>query len=149
MPPSLDIAPLPRKVPLKRGVQNFTTLAFASMMPGLRKYGVVIALAHQYLFQLDDEVRRSVLGSVGTLISFRVGPEDAVLIGKEFQPTFGVLDLFNLPNRRFYSKLMIDGSPSRHSAGRRSFRANRPLIAFTPVLGIVRCCGEIQECNYR
>ena len=69
--------------------QSFTMRAFAAMMPELRKYGVALTLANQYLFQLGDEVRKSVLGSVGTLISFRLGPEDAVLISREFQPTIG------------------------------------------------------------
>jgi type IV secretory pathway TraG/TraD family ATPase VirD4 len=32
--------------------QTFTTLAFANMMPELRKYGVGLTLAHQHLFQL-------------------------------------------------------------------------------------------------
>ena len=43
--------------------QTFTTLAFANMMPELRKYGVGLTLAHQYLHQLDDDVRHSVLGN--------------------------------------------------------------------------------------
>jgi hypothetical protein len=98
--------------------QTFTTLAFAAMMPELRKYHVALALANQYLFQLDEEVRKSVLGSVGTLISFRVGPDDALIIARELQPTFEVLDLLNLPNRQFYVKLMIDGTPSRPFSGR-------------------------------
>jgi hypothetical protein len=70
-------------------------------------------LAHQHLHQLEPEVRHAVLGNAGTLISFRVGPEDGRALAQEFQPTFGVEDLLNLPNRRFYIRLMIDGSPSR------------------------------------
>lgn len=93
--------------------QTFTTLAFANMMAELRKYGLGLTLAHQHFQQLDPEVRHAVLGNAGTLISFRVGPEDAHLLAQEFQPTFGVLDLINLPNRHFYLKLMIDGAPSK------------------------------------
>ena len=52
------------------------------------------------------------LGNAGTLISFRVGPEDAGVMATEFQPTFGIIDLMNLPNRLFYLKLMINGAPS-------------------------------------
>lgn len=100
--------------------QTFTTLAFANMMPELRKYGVGITLAHQYLHQLDDDVRYSVLGNAGTLISFRVGPEDAAVIAREMQPVFGALDLLNLPNHHFYVKLMIDGTPSRAFSGQLS-----------------------------
>lgn len=93
--------------------QTFTTLAFANMMAELRKYGLGLTLAHQHFHQLDPDVRHAVLGNAGTLISFRVGPEDAHLLAQEFQPTFGVLDLINLPNRHFYLKLMIDGAPSK------------------------------------
>lgn len=93
--------------------QSFTTLAFANMMAELRKYGLGLTLAHQHFHQLDAEIRHAVLGNAGTLISFRVGPEDARILAEQFQPTFGVEDLLNLPNRHFYLRLMIDGSPSR------------------------------------
>lgn len=98
--------------------QTFTTLAFANLMPELRKYGVGLTLAHQYLHQLDDDVRHSVLGNAGTLISFRLGPEDANVISGELVPTFDALDLLNLPNHHFYLKLMIDGAPSRPFSAR-------------------------------
>ena len=93
--------------------QSFTTLSFATMMSELRKYGLGLTLAHQYLHQLDPDILHAVLGNAGTLISFRVGAEDAQAIAREFHPTFGVDDLLNLPNRSFYLKLMIDGTPSR------------------------------------
>lgn len=93
--------------------QTFTTLAFADLLSELRKYGLGVVLAHQHFHQLEPEVRHAVLGNAGTLIAFRVGPEDAHLLAEEFQPTFGVLDLLNLPNRHFYLKLMIDGAPSK------------------------------------
>jgi hypothetical protein len=92
--------------------QNFTTLMMANMMSELRKYGVGLVLAHQYFHQLDPDIRHAVLGNAGTLISFRVGPEDAAILAKEFQPKFGVEDLLNLPNYAIYLKLMIDGVPS-------------------------------------
>jgi hypothetical protein len=100
--------------------QTFTTLAFATLMPELRKYGVGLTLAHQYLHQLDDEVRHAVLANAGTLVTFRLGPEDAGLIGREMQPLFETLDLLNLPNHHFYVKLMIDGMPSRPFSARTS-----------------------------
>jgi hypothetical protein len=98
--------------------QTFTTLAFANMMAELRKYGLGLTLAHQHFHQLDPDVRHAVLGNAGTLIAFRVGAEDAPLLSQEFQPTFDVEDLINLPNRHFYLKLMIDGSPSRPFSAR-------------------------------
>ena len=98
--------------------QTFTTLAFATLMPELRKYGVGLILAHQYLHQLDSDVRHAVLGNAGTLVSFRLGPEDAGVIAQEMQPVFDTLDLLNLPNHQFTLKLMIDGAPSKPFSGR-------------------------------
>ena len=85
----------------------------ANMMNELRKYGVGLVFAHQYMHQLEADIRHAVLGNAGTVISFRVGPEDATILADEFQPVFGTLDLLNLPNRSIYLKLMIDGTPSR------------------------------------
>lgn len=98
--------------------QTFTTLAFASQMAELRKVRTSLTLATQHLAQMEDEVRHAVIGNAGSLISFRLGAEDAGVIAKEFQPVFGVEDLINLPNRYFYTRLMIDGSPSRPFSGR-------------------------------
>ncbi|MBU1538358.1 MAG: type IV secretion system DNA-binding domain-containing protein [Alphaproteobacteria bacterium] len=92
--------------------QSFTTLAFVNMLTEMRKYGVGLTLAHQHLHQLEPDIRHAVLGNVGTVISFRVGAEDAEVMAREFQPTFSVLDLISLANRDLYVKLMIDGTPS-------------------------------------
>lgn len=92
---------------------NFTTLMLANMMSELRKYGVGLVLAHQYMHQLEPDIRHAVLGNAGTIISFRVGSEDATILADEFQPTFDILDLLNLSNRSVYLKLMINGSPSK------------------------------------
>lgn len=93
--------------------QNFTTLALADMLSELRKFGVGMVLAHQYLQQLDPDIRHAVIGNAGTLISFRLGAHDASLIAHEFEPVFASVDLLNLPNHDIYLKLMIDGSPSQ------------------------------------
>jgi hypothetical protein len=98
--------------------QTSATLSFVSMLPELRRYGVSLTLAPQYLHQPEPEVGHAVLGNAGTLVSFRVGPEDASVMASEFQPAFGNIDLMNLPSRDFYLKLMIDGAPSKPFSGR-------------------------------
>jgi hypothetical protein len=75
-------------------------------------------LANQHLHALEPDIRHAVLGNVGTLVSFRLGVEDAQLMAKEFQPVFGVEDLTNLPNHNIYLKLMINGVPSRPFSAR-------------------------------
>lgn len=93
--------------------QSFTTLAFADMISTLRKYGVSLTLTNQHLGQLEPGVRHSVLANVGTLIAFRVGPEDAPILTREFEPTFSTWDLVNLAAHDVIMKLMIDGTISK------------------------------------
>lgn len=93
--------------------QTFTTLAFANMLAELRKFGVGATLAHQYLHQLDPDIRHAVLGNAGTLIAFRLGAYDTRLISHELEPSFDRHDLLTLPNHDIYLKLMIDGAPSQ------------------------------------
>jgi hypothetical protein len=93
--------------------QSFTTLSLATMLAELRKYGVGLVLAHQYLAQLEEELQDAILGNVGTTIAFRVGPADAEILEKEFWPEFRRSDLVALPNYEIYVRLMIDGRVSR------------------------------------
>ncbi len=92
--------------------QNFTTLAIANMVSELRKYKVGLALANQYLAQLEPEIRYAILGNAGTFISFRVSAQDAAYIARELAPRFLAEDLVHLPNYQIYLKLLIDGAPS-------------------------------------
>lgn len=92
--------------------QSFTTLAVANMLSEMRKYRLGFTVAHQYLHQLEPDVRHAVLGNTGTIISFRVGAEDAPYLSREFADVFDEIDLVQLPNYHIYLKLMIDGTPS-------------------------------------
>jgi hypothetical protein len=93
--------------------QTFTTLAVTNMLAELRKYRVGFTIAHQYLHQLEPDVRHAVLGNVGTMMSFRLGAEDTPYFVREFAERFEEIDFLQLPNYRIYIKLMIDGSPSK------------------------------------
>lgn len=93
--------------------QNFTTLSVANTVSELRKFKLGLVLANQHLHQLEPDVMHAVLGNVGTLITFRVGPEDARILAREFEPVFSPEDLVNIPNHDIYLKLMIDGAPSK------------------------------------
>ncbi len=97
---------------------TFATLSLATMLSELRKYRVGLVLAHQYLSQLETEIRDAVFGNVGTLISFRVGALDAPVIARELSPTFEPDDLISLPNYHIYLRLMIDGEPSKPFSAR-------------------------------
>lgn len=92
---------------------TLTTLAFVSMLSELRKYGCSVMASNQFLDQIEPEIRHAVFGNVGTIIAFRVGPDDAAHLARQLQPVFNVEDLLGLPNHRIYLKLMIGGVPSR------------------------------------
>lgn len=97
--------------------QNFATDSFANILSEARKYRLCLILAHQYIRQLvhdaNTKVRDAIFGNVGTMVSFRVGAEDAEFLEKEFQPDFMANDFVNLPKYNFYIKLLIDGISSR------------------------------------
>lgn len=93
--------------------QNFATKSFANILSEARKYHLSLSLAHQYIEQLDEDVRAAVFGNVGTLVIFRVGGGDAEFLEKEFTPEFTINDLVNLPKYNAYIRLMVDGVASR------------------------------------
>ncbi len=92
---------------------TFATLTLATMLSELRKYRLNLILAHQYLSQLETEIRDAVFGNAGTLIAFRVGALDASTVARELSPTFEADDLLSLPNFSIYLRLMIEGEPSK------------------------------------
>jgi len=93
--------------------QNFATESFVNILSEARKYRLSLTLGHQYIAQMEEEVRDAVFGNMGTLISFRVGAEDAEYLEKEFAPEFAAEDLVNLGKYNVYLKLMIDGLAGR------------------------------------
>ena len=74
--------------------QNFATDTFAGILSEARKYRLALIMAHQYIAQLtktptghdDTRVRDAVFGNVGTMLSFKVGAEDAEYMAKEYAP---------------------------------------------------------------
>jgi hypothetical protein len=89
--------------------QNFANESFADILSEARKYKLNLIIAHQYIEQMEEEVRDAVFGNVGTTISFRVGPFDAEVLETIFQPVFMATDLVNLGFAQIYLSLMIDG----------------------------------------
>lgn len=90
--------------------QNFANESFANILSEARKYRLSLTVAHQYVKQLEEEVAWAVFGNVGTIITFRVGAEDAQFMENEFMPTYTPEDLVNLAKYEIYLKLMVDGA---------------------------------------
>ncbi len=103
--------------------QNFITDAFSSILSEARKYELALIMAHQYIGQLTDKtsayeganskVRDAVFGNVGTIMSFKIGAEDAEYMAKEFAPTLSEQDVIGIPNFNCYTKLNINNTSSR------------------------------------
>ena len=89
--------------------QNFATESFATILSEARKYNLGLTIAHQYIAQMAPEVKDAVFGNVGSMVSFRVGADDASSLKPEFAPVFDENDLVNLQRGSVYIKLLIDG----------------------------------------
>jgi len=92
--------------------QNFTTDSFATILSEARKYHLNLNVTNQYIAQLTEKIRDAVIGNVGTMISYRIGAADAEFLVKEY-PAVTVADLTNLDKYNTYTKLLIDGTPSK------------------------------------
>ncbi len=91
---------------------SFTTGALSEMVSELRKYGLSLTLANQYLSQIQQEVFDALVGNVGSLMAFRVGPTDADEIVRHFngpEPS----DLLSLPNYQMFVRLLVKGEKSK------------------------------------
>jgi len=106
-----DISPIER-VPFTVYIDEFQSFAsenFAQTLSEMRKFGLHLVLAHQYLAQLPLQLRSAVFGNVGTAIAFRIGAEDGEYLEREYWPTFRGTDLQSLSAYDIYIKLSIDG----------------------------------------
>jgi len=93
--------------------QSFANATFANILSEARKYKLNLTIAHQYIEQMEEEVRDAVFGNVGTIIAFRVGPFDAEVLETIFTPKFLAPDIVNLGFAQVYLTLMIDGIGSQ------------------------------------
>jgi hypothetical protein len=93
--------------------QSFANATFANILSEARKYKLNLTIAHQYIEQMEEEVRNAVFGNVGTTIVFRVGPFDAEVLETIFAPKFMAPDIVNLGFAQIYLTLMIDGIGSQ------------------------------------
>jgi hypothetical protein len=98
--------------------QNFATDTFYEILSEARKYHLNLTIAHQYMGQLSDKIRQTVFGNVGSIISFRVGAEDARILAEEYEPIFKERDIINLGVREFYLKMSVKGEIREAFSGR-------------------------------
>lgn len=87
--------------------QNFATDSFATILSEARKYALNLTVANQYISQMSEPVRNAVFGNVGTIICFRISPDDAPFLQKYFEPQFEATDLIQQHSRFFVTTMMI------------------------------------------
>ncbi len=91
--------------------QNVTTDSISTILSEARKYKLSLTVAHQFISQLDEKIKNSVFGNVGSMSVFRVSSEDAEYLEKQFTPTFIAKDLMNIDNHNSYVKMLANGRP--------------------------------------
>ncbi len=101
--------------------QNFVTDSIESILSEARKYRLGLVIAHQYLGQLqkNDALTKSnlnlkdaIFGNVGTMMSYKIGPEDAEMMAKQFAPVYSDQDFVNMDKFKAAIKLAVDGQPT-------------------------------------
>ena len=103
--------------------QNFATDTFGDILSEARKYRLSLIMAHQFIAQIGGahksakgdkpSIKDAVFGNVGTMMSFKVGAEDAEYLEKEYAPTLSQQDIIGIANFTTYCKLNIDNASSR------------------------------------
>jgi hypothetical protein len=93
--------------------QNVTTDSISTILSEARKYRLSLTVAHQYIEQLQDNIRDAVFGNVGNMIVYRVSPENAAVFEKQLAPTFSASDITKLQNFNAYAKILVQGVPAK------------------------------------
>ena len=101
--------------------QNYVTPSIESILSEARKYRLWLVLAHQYLGQLEKSdaltksnlnLKHAIFGNVGTIVSYKIWPEDAEFLAKYYAPTFSEQDLINTDKFKAVMKLAVDNQPT-------------------------------------
>ena len=100
--------------------QNFATDTFGEILSEARKYHLALIMAHQFIAQIGGNnkdgkpsIKDAVFGNAGTIMSFKVGADDAEYLEKEYAPLLSQQDIIGIANYTTYVKLNIDNATSR------------------------------------
>ncbi|MBP9812306.1 type IV secretory system conjugative DNA transfer family protein, partial [Candidatus Gracilibacteria bacterium] len=102
--------------------QNFATDTFGEILSEARKYRLALIMAHQFIAQIGGNgakkgdkpsIKDAVFGNAGTIMSFKVGAEDAEYLEKEYAPMLSQQDIIGIANFTTYCKLNIDNATTR------------------------------------
>jgi hypothetical protein len=91
--------------------QNFATKDFEIILSEARKYRLNLTVANQYIGQMDQGIKDAIFGNVGTILSYRTGPDDASYLQRQFMPTFNENDIMNAERFHLYMRTLVDNEP--------------------------------------
>lgn len=92
---------------------NISTNSISAILSEARKYKLGLTIAHQFIAQLDENIKDAVFGNVGSIAVFRTGPDDAGFLESQFSPVFDGGDLMNVSNHNAYLRVLANGTPTR------------------------------------
>jgi len=118
--------------------QNIITPSIATILSEARKYGVSLNIAHQFIDQLEEDIRDAVFGNVGSLAVFRVGAKDAEFLVKQFEPVFSERDLINVDNYNAYVRMLANNKPTLPFS----------METYPPLKGNPAVVDKIKELSY-
>ena len=118
--------------------QNITTDSINTILSEARKYRLSLTVAHQYIEQLDEDIKNAVFGNVGSMVIHRVSTENAEVFAKQFSPTVSAEDIVKLQNLNCYIKMLVDGVPAK------PFNSHTPF----PSRGSTELAEKVKELSY-
>lgn len=89
--------------------QGYASESFTQSLSESRAYGCPQVLATQFLGQVPATVRSSILANASTLVCYRLGEEDAALLGRRFEPHVSRFELTDLDNYVALVRTSFDG----------------------------------------
>lgn len=100
--------------------QNYITPSIETILSEARKYRLGLVIAHQYIEQLrkkslwwETDLRPAIFGNVWSQMAYKVWPEDAEYLEKNFAPEYSQTDLVNMDRFKAVMKLSINTQPTR------------------------------------
>lgn len=125
---------------------NFDTPVLREMLSGVRKFGVTLTLANQYMAQLSPELESAILANTETKYIFRVGYEDSEQLHRSIPKHFQDIDFAKLPP--FWARVITAYDDNRErlpdlSGHSSRARRNRVVMQSKRAYGTPR--GEVEE----
>jgi hypothetical protein len=89
--------------------QKLTATPLDKLLSEMRKFGVHLTIANQFLDQFEKPMLSAILGNTGATIAFQIGPSDADRVHAYFEPEVSGEELIKLDRFRTATKMRLHG----------------------------------------